>query len=62
MAEDKMVGWHHQLNGQEFEQTPTVKEGSLVCCSLWGCKESEMTERLNDNTSRQCFKFQNESS
>ena len=36
----KMVGWHHQLNGHEFEQTPGDSEGqgSLACCSLWGCR------------------------
>ena len=38
-----MIGWHHQLNGQEFEQTPGDREGqgSLVCCSPWGRKESD---------------------
>ena len=38
--EDEMVGWHHQLNGHEFEQTPEDREGqgSLVCYSPWGCK------------------------
>ena len=48
-AEDKMVGWHHQLNGHEFEQVPGVGDGQggLACCSPWGCKESDMTERLN---------------
>ena len=48
-TEDKMVGWHHQLNGHEFESTPGVGngQGGLVCCSPWGCKESDMTERLN---------------
>ena len=51
MTEDDIVGWHHQLNGNEFEQTLGNGEGqgSLVCCSPWGCKESEMTERLNIN-------------
>ena len=46
-----MVGWHHQLNGHEFEQTPGDSEGqgSLVCCSAWGCKESDTTDRLNNN-------------
>ena len=41
MTENEMVGWHHQLNGQEFEQAPedSEGEGSLVCCSPWGCKE-----------------------
>ena len=45
-----MVGWHHQLNGHGFEQTPGDSEGqgSLVCCSPWGCKESATTERLNN--------------
>ena len=51
MTEDEMVGWHHRLNGHEFEQTPEDGEGqgSLTCCSLWGHKESDMTERLNNN-------------
>ena len=46
-----MVGWHHRLNGHEFEQTPGDGEGqeSLACCSPWGCKESDMTWRLNNN-------------
>ena len=50
-TEDEMVGWHHQLNGHEFEQTLGDGEGqgSLVCCSPWGCKEPYMTERLNNN-------------
>ena len=49
MAEDEMVGWHHQLNGYEFEQTPGVGDGqgSLACCSPWDCKKLDMTERLN---------------
>ena len=40
VLEDEMVGWHHQLNGHEFEQTPEDREGqgSLVCYSPWGCK------------------------
>ena len=48
MTEDEMVGWHHQLNGHEFEQTLGVGDGqgSLVCCSPWGHKESDTTERL----------------
>ena len=47
--------WHRQLNGHEFEQTPgdSEEQGSLVCYSPWGCKESDMTERLNDNNSRE---------
>ena len=46
-----MVGWHHQLNGHEFEQTPRDGEGqeSLACCSPWGCKELDTTEQLNSN-------------
>ena len=48
-----MVGWHHRLDGHEFEQTLGDNEGqgSLVCCSPWGCKESDTTEQLkNRNT------------
>jgi len=43
---DEMVGWNHQLNGHEIEQTPGDSEGqgSLVCCSPWSCKESDMTK------------------
>ena len=46
-----MVGWHHQLNAHESEQTPGDGEGQggLACCSPWGHKESDMTERLNNN-------------
>ena len=46
-----MVGWHHQLNGHEFEQTPGDSEGlgSLGCCSPRGRRESDMTERLNNS-------------
>ena len=49
MTEDEMVGWHHQLDGHEFEQALGIGDGqgSLVCCSPWGLKASEMTERLN---------------
>ena len=48
-----MVGWHHQLSGREFEQTPEdgEEQGSLVCCGPWGHKESDTTERLNNNHS-----------
>ena len=44
-----MVGWHHQLDGHEFEKALGVGDGqgSLACCSPWGCKESDMTEPLN---------------
>ena len=49
MAEDEMVGWHHQLNGHELEQALGVddRQGSLACCSPWGHKESDKTEQLN---------------
>ena len=49
MTEDEMVGWHHRLNGHEFEKTPEVgdRQGGMACCSTWNCKESDMTERLN---------------
>ena len=45
VTEDEMVGWHHRLNGHEFEQAQRDGEGqrSLVFCSPWGCKESDMT-------------------
>ena len=51
MTEDEMVGWHHQLNGHEFEQAIGYGkgQGSLACCSQWGLKESDMTEQLNNN-------------
>ena len=49
MTEHEMVGWHHGLYGHKFEQTPGVGDGqgSLACCSSWGCKELDMTEQLN---------------
>ena len=52
MTENEVVGWHHRLNRHEFEQAPEDAEGqgSLECCSPWGCKESDMTERLNKNS------------
>jgi len=51
MTEDANVGWHHWFNGHEFEQDPGDGEGQgdLACCSPWGLKESDTTERLNDN-------------
>ena len=51
MTEDEMAGWNHQLNEHEFEQTPgdSKGRGSLVCCSPWGRKESDMTRQLNKN-------------
>ena len=53
VTEDEMVEWHHWLNEHEFEQTLRDSEGqgSLACCSPWDCKESDMTERLNNNNS-----------
>ena len=53
MTEDEMLGWHHQLDGHEFEEALIDGEGQggLVCCSPWGCKESDTTERLNGLTS-----------
>ena len=49
MTEVEMIGWQHRLNGHEFEEALGVDDGqgSLVCCNPWGCKESDMTERLN---------------
>ena len=48
-TEDEMVGWHHRLNGHEFEQTLRIGDGQgdLVHCSSWGCQELEVTEQLN---------------
>ena len=58
-TEDEMVGWHHWLNGHEFEQAPRDGEwqGSLVCCSPWGPKEWDTTEWLNwlTNWHTMCF-------
>ena len=50
MTEDETVGWHHRLNGHEFEQALGDDEGpgSLVCCSPWGHKESDTTEKQNN--------------
>ena len=49
MIGDEMVGWHHQLDGHEFEQALEVGDvqGGLACCSPWGFKESDTTERPN---------------
>ena len=65
MTEDDMVGWHHPLNGHEFEQAPGDGEGQggLVCCSPWGRKESDTDEQLNNKLDlqieeRQINKFQ----
>ena len=57
--EEEMVEWHHQLNGHEFEQAPGDGEGqgSLVCCSPWGRKESDTTEQLNNKWNHMLFVF-----
>ena len=57
MAEDEMVGWHHRLNGHEFEQAPGVGDGqgSLACCSPWGHKESDTAERLTEHQTKEWF-------
>ena len=53
-TEDEMIGWHHQLNGCEFEQTLGDSEGqwSLVHCSPWDRKEPDMTKQLNNNSNK----------
>ena len=58
MPDNETVGWHQWLNGHEFEQAPQNDEGqgSLVCCSPHGCKESDTTEQLN-NQQRTWGKF-----
>ena len=63
MTEDEMVGWHHWFHVHEFEQALGVGDGQrgLACCSPWGQKESDMTERLNWLTdsvnTEQCWGF-----
>ena len=49
MTEDEMVGWHHRRDGHELEQALGVGDGqgSLACSGPWGCKELDVTERLN---------------
>ena len=51
MTEEEMFGWHHWLNGHEFDQAlgDGEAQGSLVCCTPWGHKESDTTEQLNNN-------------
>ena len=51
MTQEEMVGWHHRLDGHEFEQAPGIGDGqgSLARCSPWGRKESDTTEQLNNN-------------
>ena len=52
MTEDEMVGWHHRLDGHKLEQVLGVGDGqgSLACCSPWGCEESAITERLTHSS------------
>ena len=54
---DEMVGWHHWLNGHEFEQTQGDNEGQggLACCSSWGHRESDTTKWLNNKPASQCL-------
>ena len=51
MTEDEIVGWHHRLDGHEFEQAPRAGDGqgSLVCFSPWGRKELDTMEQQNNN-------------
>ena len=62
LTEDEMVGWHHQLHGHEFWKTLGIGDGQggLACCSSWGHKESDTTERLNwTEWSFVCFLWEN---
>ena len=56
MIEDEIAGWHHRLNGREFEPILGDGEGqgSLACCGPWGCKESDMIEQLNNKCLTLC--------
>ena len=57
MTDDEMAGWHHGLNGHEFEQILGDGEGqgSLACCSPWGHKEWNMTQQLNNHINNICM-------
>ena len=59
ITEDEVVGWHHWLNGHEFDQSPGDSEGQggLWCCSPWGLKELDVTEWLNSNSSNYLFRI-----
>ena len=59
MTEDEMVGWYHWLNGHEFEQTPGDGEGqgSLVCCSSWGHKESDTHDLATEQQQQRLVEF-----
>ena len=56
LTEDEMVGWHHQVNGHEFEQAlgDSEGQGSLACCNPWGRKEPDITEWLNNKILSEC--------
>ena len=58
-TEDEMAGWHHRLDGHEFEWTPGVGDGQggLACCNSWGRKELDTTERLDWTELKYIFKF-----
>ena len=58
MTEDEMVGWHHWLKGHQFDQTPgdSDGQGGLACCGPQGCKESDITKRLNWTEQNVSFK------
>ena len=58
MTEEEMSGWHHWLDGHESEEAPGNDggQGSLACCSPWGHKESDITQQLNDNNSKEKFR------
>ena len=53
-TEDETAGWHHRLDGREFEQAlgDSEGQGGLACCSPWGCKGSGMTQQLNNTNSK----------
>ena len=57
MTEDEMVGWHHLLNGHQFEQTPgdSEGEGSLACCSPWGYGHDLIIEQQQEGKSGHCY-------
>ena len=57
MTEDEMVGWHHLLHGHRCGWTPGVgdRQGGLVCCGSWGCKELDMTEWVNWSEDKCCL-------
>ena len=60
MTEDKMAGWHHRLNGHEFEQVlgDSEGQGSLACCSPWCYKESDLTEQLYNSSNKYTVKHE----